>query len=70
MAMLSLWCPPRPLALSSARRIRSLSRASCTPARMSSRMRFRLASRVLASVAALEFAYGESAGTIPNIAIP
>ena len=56
-----LWCPPIPLAVSSARRIFCRSRALCTPARMSSRTRLRLSSRVLASVAALELACGESA---------
>ena len=65
-----LWCPPIPLAVSSARKICCRSRALCTPARMSYRTRLRLSSRVLASVAALELACGESAGTTPNIAIP
>jgi hypothetical protein len=65
-----LWCHPIPLAVSSARRICCRSRALCTPARMSSRTRLRLSSRVLSSVAVLELACGESAGTTPNIAIP
>ena len=65
-----LWCPPIPLAVSSARRICCRSRSLCTPARMISRTRLRLSSRVLAYVAALELACGESAGTTPNIAIP
>ena len=37
-----LWCPPIPLAVSSARKICCRSRALCTPARMSSRIHVRL----------------------------